>query len=50
MTMSFHLAGSKLHRAMKQQVASNIANRQLPVANALPIEHCQLSIAIRRIA
>jgi len=50
MTMSFQLAGNKLHRAIKQQVASSIANRQLLIATTLPIANCQLHIAIRRIA
>jgi len=50
MTMSFQLPISKLHRAMKQQVASSIANRQSLMATTLPIAHCQLHIAIRRIA
>jgi len=44
MTTPVHLAGSKLHRAMKQQVADSIDKCQWLMAHALPIEHCQLLI------
>jgi len=44
MTMSFQLPISKLHRAIKQQVANSIDNSQLLIAATLPFATSNLTI------